>query len=119
MADFTAYVYQEAFALTAAGDFNYDDEDDARHITNLSVNKKYHNHPGQIPVNVMADFPAVFDGIKSLWTDLVNAVVPFMAHQRYDWNCYSINNNDDYIGVLISLSSLDSMLLLMILISAG
>ena len=81
-ADFIAYVYQEAFSLTAAGDFNYDDDDDSRHITNLSVNKKYPNHPGQIPINVMIDFPTVFNGIKNLWTDLVNAVVPFMAHQR-------------------------------------
>ena len=81
MADFTAFVYQEAFALTASSDFNYDD-DVTKHITNLSVNKKYPNHPGQIPVNVMIDFPSIFDGIKNLWSDLVSAATPFMSYQR-------------------------------------
>lgn len=81
-ADFTAFVYQEAFALTASDDFNYDNDDTTRHITNLSVNKKYPNHPGQIPVNVMIEYPTIFNGIKSLWADLVNAAVAFMSHQK-------------------------------------
>ena len=56
MADLSVYLYSNAFILTAGLDYNVCQDgptpDVNRHITNLSVNKRFAGHPGQIPVNL-------------------------------------------------------------------
>jgi hypothetical protein len=59
MGDMSALVYQKAFVLTAGLDFDYADEDQRKHVTNLSVNKRFANHPGQIPVDLLETYPEV------------------------------------------------------------
>lgn len=58
-ADMSALVYQKAFILTAGLDFSYDDTDLKRHVTNLSVNKHFKNHPGQVPCDLLESYPEV------------------------------------------------------------
>lgn len=57
--DFSAYVYSKAFILTAGLDFDHADTDMRKHVTNLSVNKKFVNHPGQIPCALDKEYPHV------------------------------------------------------------
>ena len=154
-ADMTAYVYQEAFALTAGLDHDDDDsneEDLSKHISNLSVNKHIDGqsgqcnlsfkdflthllmiyvlthtdrqsivhswdsdtlltylssnnflfflvmfvcyvflyywyillgHPGQIPIDLLEQFPPLFEKIKTIWASVVAAAAPFMSNQVY------------------------------------
>jgi hypothetical protein len=58
-ADMSAYVYQMAYILTAGLDYDCENEDPKKHITNLSVNKGFANHPGQVPCDLMTEYPAV------------------------------------------------------------
>jgi hypothetical protein len=58
-ADMSALLYQKAFILTAGMPYDCEDEDVNKHITNLSVNKRFAGHPGQIPVNLYVDRPQV------------------------------------------------------------
>jgi hypothetical protein len=58
-ADSSAYVYEQAFILTSGLDYSYESEDALAHITNLSVNKRLPNHPGQITVNLSENYPQV------------------------------------------------------------
>lgn len=50
--DMTTFLYEKAFILTAGKSYDCSNDDVNKHITNLSVNKKLTDHPGQIPVNV-------------------------------------------------------------------
>lgn len=50
--DMTTFLYEKAFILTAGMSYDCSSDDVNKHITNLSVNKKLSDHPGQIPVNV-------------------------------------------------------------------
>lgn len=50
--DMSTYLYEKAFMLTAGLRYDCSSDDVNKHITNLSVNKKLHDHPGQIPVNM-------------------------------------------------------------------
>lgn len=59
MADGTAMVYRKAFILSAGLDFDYNDDDVRKHVTNLSVNKKFAGHPGQVPCNLLEEYPQV------------------------------------------------------------
>jgi hypothetical protein len=59
LGDLSGYVYQKAFILTAGLDYDCDNEDINKHITNLSVNKYITGHPGQVPVNVKEEYPKV------------------------------------------------------------
>jgi len=59
-ADGSAMVYDKCFILTAGFDFDTGDMDPRKHITNLSVNKRIPNHPGQIPCHLSKDFPEVY-----------------------------------------------------------
>ena len=58
-ATFQTYIYQKAFVLTSGLDFSYDISDQRRHITNLSVNKHFSHHPGQVSCNVANEYPQV------------------------------------------------------------
>jgi len=45
-ADMSALLYERAYVLTAGNDYCTSSTDPHSHITNLSVNKKFENHPG-------------------------------------------------------------------------
>lgn len=55
----TAHVYQKAFILSAGLDFDYADADVRKHVTNLSVNKRFVGHPGQVPCLLPQEYPEV------------------------------------------------------------
>ena len=72
-ADSSAYVYEQAFILTSGLDYSNESEDPLAHITNLSVNKRLPNHPGQIAVNLLESYPQVTKKSLSFITyDLFN-----------------------------------------------
>ena len=54
-----AMVYQKAFILSASLDFDYNDDDVRKHVTNLSVNKRFVGHPGQVPCHLPEEYPEV------------------------------------------------------------
>lgn len=58
-ADGAALVYQNSFILSAGLDFDYADDDMRKHVTNLSVNKRFAGHPGQVPCNLKVEYPEV------------------------------------------------------------
>lgn len=67
------YLYSEVFILTAALDYIPDDTKSDidiininRLITNLSVNKKFEGHPGQVPYNLAKNDPRVRRLVKSM-----------------------------------------------------
>jgi hypothetical protein len=94
--DFRAFLYQDCFILTSSLDFhtgtsssNSGQDDYAaysaslrRHVTNLSINKKYGGHPGQIPCSLLASYPTILSQLRSLWRDLVQAIAPYLSAQR-------------------------------------
>lgn len=60
-ANMSVYLYSKVFILTAGLDYIPSDSTDtspsvvpetSRHITNLSVNKRFKGHPGQIPYDI-------------------------------------------------------------------
>eukprot|EP01034_Spumella_vulgaris_P021945 gene21945-28025_t len=81
MGDMSALVYQKAFVLTAGLDFDYADEDQRKHVTNLSVNKRFANHPGQIPVDLVQTYPEIYRKIANIWRAVTEAAAPFMCRQ--------------------------------------
>lgn len=58
-ATFQSYVYEKAFILTSGLEFSDDIHDQRRHITNLSVNKHFAHHPGQVPCLLPQEYPEV------------------------------------------------------------
>ena len=58
-ADFSCFVYQKAFLLTAGVEYDPSSECTNSHITNLSINKAFKDHPGQIPCDLQAEYPVV------------------------------------------------------------
>ena len=101
-----ALVYRNAFILSAGLDFDYKDDDMRKHVTNLSVNKRFAGHPGQVPCNLQNEYPEVFGvqtvvsieivenypflilillqvyvEIKRMWTAVVKAAMPYMQEQ--------------------------------------
>ena len=63
-ADFTSFVYRKAFILSAGLDFSFDTADLKSHVTNLSVNKHFPNHPGQVPCELDKEFPHVSNALS-------------------------------------------------------
>jgi hypothetical protein len=59
MANSSAMVYRKAFILSAGLCFDYSDDDVRKHVTNLSVNKRFEGHPGQVPTDLHLDYPTV------------------------------------------------------------
>jgi hypothetical protein len=57
--DMSGLVYKKAFILTSGMDYDEVDDDVRKHITNLSVNKHFANHPGQIPCFLSIEYPEV------------------------------------------------------------
>lgn len=86
LANASSLVYRKAFILTAGEDFDYLDEDPSKHITNLSVNKHFEGHPGQIPCDLFVEYPEIYEQIKKLWHDIVQAASPFMSYQTNIFN---------------------------------
>lgn len=67
-ADLRAYLYEDAFILSAG--VPYDDDMSAsitKHITNLSVNKRTLNHPGQVPCHLPTEYPEVFTMLQLIY----------------------------------------------------
>lgn len=64
MADSTALLYEKGFILTAGLDYDTSSTDPMTHITNLSVNKRIPNHPGQIPCDIASEYPEVIIYMK-------------------------------------------------------
>ncbi len=58
-ADMSALLYRKAFILAAGLPFDYADDDQRKHVTNLSVNKHFEGHEGQIPCDLLEEFPEV------------------------------------------------------------
>lgn len=54
-----ALVYRNSFILSAGLDFDYNDDDVRKHVTNLSINKRFAGHPGQVPCNLQLEYPEV------------------------------------------------------------
>ncbi len=81
--DNSAYLYKIAYVLTAGLDYSCEDENSSRHISNLSVNKRFVNHPGQIPCDLTCspEVPNAFEGIAVLWRECCAAAGRFMSEQ--------------------------------------
>ncbi len=59
LANMTPLVYEKCYILTAGMDFQTHDTNPTSHITNLSVNKRFPGHPGQIPCDLPIEYPEV------------------------------------------------------------
>eukprot|EP00600_Ochromonadales_sp_CCMP1393_P010390 CAMPEP_0174954940 /NCGR_PEP_ID=MMETSP0004_2-20121128/709_1 /TAXON_ID=420556 /ORGANISM="Ochromonas sp., Strain CCMP1393" /LENGTH=347 /DNA_ID=CAMNT_0016202821 /DNA_START=412 /DNA_END=1455 /DNA_ORIENTATION=+ len=81
MGDGTAMIYEMAFILCAGLAFDYSDDDARKHITNLSVNKRFSGHPGQVPCHLPTEYPQVFTELQKMWSAVVEAAMPYMSHQ--------------------------------------
>lgn len=93
--DLAAYLHEYCFLLTSSLDYDmtsscatspasFDDYASQlrRHVTNLSINKKYPHHPGQIPCLLSREYPMLWSKLKLVYGTLVQAVHPYMAEQR-------------------------------------
>lgn len=86
------YLHRQAFVLTSSLDYQHTEEGVSsyeeylstlrRHVTNLSINKKYAAHPGQLPCLLPAAYPEQWAALCGLWAAVVAAVRPFTAGQR-------------------------------------
>jgi hypothetical protein len=83
---FQSFVYKKAFILTSGLEFSSDINDQRRHITNLSVNKHFSHHPGQITCDLSIEYPEIFEKIQFLWSSLCLAAKPFMIYQENEKN---------------------------------
>lgn len=61
------------------------------HITNLSVNKRFPGHPGQIPCDLPVEYPDIFPSIAEMWREIALACTEFMKEQ-------SNPNNFEFYG---------------------
>ena len=59
----SALLYEKAFILTAGESYDTSNTNVHSHITNLSVNKKFLNHPGQVPCDLTVEYPQVTSNI--------------------------------------------------------
>jgi len=81
-ADMSAYVYEKSFILTAGSNFDTDPSAaTTKHITNLSVNKRFPGHPGQVVCHIPSSYPNCFNQVLSIWKDVTVACRPFMEQQ--------------------------------------
>jgi hypothetical protein len=62
-ADMSSYVYHKAYILTAGEKFDQDAQSLNVHITNLSINKHFVGHPGQVPCDLSIERPQVHDAV--------------------------------------------------------
>ena len=85
-------VYQNCFLLTAGLDFDIQSTDIRKHVTNLSINKRFPNHPGQITCHLPSEYPSVYSQIQDIWSDVTQAALPFMSQQKNP-------NNFDFYGI--------------------
>lgn len=58
-ADMSSYVYHKSYILTAGEHYDPNAQSLNVHITNLSINKHYAGHPGQVPCNLAVERPQV------------------------------------------------------------
>jgi hypothetical protein len=80
MGSMMTFLYSEAFVLTAGLDYISDSTANTdigsinvnRHITNLSVNKRCHGHPGQIPYNIAKENPKVMTQLDKFLEEIVS-----------------------------------------------
>jgi hypothetical protein len=79
---FQSFVYKKSFILTSGLEYSDDIHDQRRHITNLSVNKHFSHHPGQVPCDISVEYPELFRKIQKMWAELCNAAKPFMIYQE-------------------------------------
>jgi hypothetical protein len=97
-ADMSALCYHMAYILTAGYDYNtsnIDGDDDLnihRVITNLSVNKHIPGYPGQIPCNMVTEYPYVYKEFCRMWKAVALACTPFMSKQLS-------NNHFEFFGI--------------------
>lgn len=59
MGDLSALIYPMAFILSAGMKFDQNDDDIRKHVTNLSINKKFTDHPGQVVCCLPEEYPKV------------------------------------------------------------
>ena len=59
LANLTPILYEKCYVLTAGRDFQTETTEMSCHITNLSVNKRFPGHPGQIPCDLPVEYPDV------------------------------------------------------------
>lgn len=85
-------LYQNCFILTAGLDFDTQTTDLRKHVTNLSINKRFPNHPGQVPCHLPSEYPSVYAQIQDIWSDVTQAALPFMSQQKNP-------NNFDFYGI--------------------
>jgi len=81
------WLYRRAFILRAAKPYPVaTDEDNEKnvettHLTNLSLNKGEPGYPGQIPVDLAEEHPALFEQMKAQWAAVVEPAAPFLRVQ--------------------------------------
>lgn len=54
-----ALLYRKSFILSAGLDFNPESTEINQQITNLSINKKFAGHPGQVSCDMPVEYPEV------------------------------------------------------------
>ncbi len=62
--DMSSFVYQKAYILTAGEQYDNCAQSLNVHITNLSINKHYTGHPGQIPCDLRIERPHVISFLR-------------------------------------------------------
>jgi len=81
-ADMSALLYSKAFILTAGQLYDANASADAtKHITNLSINKRFVGHPGQVVCDLPSEYPLAFSQMQTLWREVAKASTPFMSQQ--------------------------------------
>ena len=80
-ADGMAMVYDMGFVLCCGVPYDANSSDPTSHITNLSINKKMDDHPGQIP-SLLSAIPGIFEQICDIWAAVVNEAFAYMTEQR-------------------------------------
>ena len=81
-ADMSALLFSKAFILTAGQLYDANASADAtKHITNLSINKRFVGHPGQVVCDLPSEYPLAFSQMKAMWREVAKASTPFMSQQ--------------------------------------
>jgi len=76
------YLYEMAYILAASQQYSLKDPDDELiHISNMAVNKHTKDYPGQIPCCLPKEYPDIFNSMKNVYSDLIEAAAPFMEVQ--------------------------------------
>jgi hypothetical protein len=81
MGDFRAFLYSNAFVLCASQPYNPDSDETFTQLTNLSLNKQWAHHPGQLPVHLPSHFPDQFRQLGAFLSELFDQALPYMQVQ--------------------------------------